>query len=265
MASPSDPPASPSDPAASPSDLEELVGRAADAHLLDADPSLLPATVGRPEELPAAPGGRAIVATGVTLTGVTLLGGIALIAVALITSFSSGADLFRGALFALGIALVATHWGWVHVAELTATRLQAHGLQDVAARRRHWLEGVAPYTREEVVTDVEDDGSIAIVTYRYVPVASRPGHFTFTRLEAAREVHSPDEPAASVTDRAEQLRGQAAERTERERERFLAAADRYETARLQAEDARELTSARAAASRALSEQINANLREPPLT
>jgi hypothetical protein len=48
-------------------------------------------------------------------------------------------------------------------------------------------------------------------------------------------------------------------------ERYMEAADRLETARMLAEDERERLDARRAASQALSEQINANLREPPLS
>jgi hypothetical protein len=79
-----------------------------------------------------------------------------------------------------------------------------------------------------------------------------------------REIHSGEEPAAAVAERAERLRREAALATERELERYLAAADAYETSQLLAEDERERLAARRAASLALSEQINANLRSPPL-
>ena len=60
------------------------------------------------------------------------------------------------------------------------------------------------------------------------------------------------------------MRREAAADTERQRERFRIAADAFETALLDAGDEKERQAARRAASQALSEQINANLREPPL-
>ncbi|MBV8710418.1 MAG: hypothetical protein JOY56_01475, partial [Solirubrobacterales bacterium] len=70
--------------------------------------------------------------------------------------------------------------------------------------------------------------------------------------------------AASVTERAEQLRREAALATERERERYEIAADAYRTALLGRADEEQRRLARRAASEALSGQINSNLREPPL-
>jgi hypothetical protein len=67
-----------------------------------------------------------------------------------------------------------------------------------------------------------------------------------------------------VTERAELLRRDAARETERERERYEIAADAYETALLEQGDEQERLAARRAAAAALSEQINANLRDPPL-
>jgi hypothetical protein len=67
-----------------------------------------------------------------------------------------------------------------------------------------------------------------------------------------------------VTERAELLRRQAAQDTARERERYEAAHDAYEQAMLENADEQERLAAARAASQALSEQINTNLREPPL-
>ena len=53
--------------------------------------------------------------------------------------------------------------------------------------------------------------------------------------------------------------------TERERAGFQEQADKLDWAALAEGEHRERTSEQAAAARALSEQINANLREPPLT
>ena len=68
-----------------------------------------------------------------------------------------------------------------------------------------------------------------------------------------------------MAERAELLRREAAADTDRERQRYEVAADAYETALLNADDEQERRAARRAASEALSQQINANLRDPPLT
>lgn len=214
--------------------------------------------------MPASRARAAIVAAGATMTGLTLIGGLALVIIAVVRAFSSGASVLDGALVALGIALVATHWGWVHVAEGAANAAQLRGARDVAARRVQWLRAIAPYARHEVLTEVEDDGSIAIVSVCYRPVTTAQGRFAFAREVQRRELHAPEEPAAAVAERAERLRHEAAAATERERARFLDAADRHETETLRARDDRELRDARRSAARALSEQINANLRDPPL-
>ena len=60
------------------------------------------------------------------------------------------------------------------------------------------------------------------------------------------------------------LRREAAQDTERERERYQIAADAYESALLDDADEQQRLLAQRAASEALSEQINSNLRDPPL-
>jgi hypothetical protein len=199
------------------------------------------------------------------MTGLSLIGGIALFIVALVDAFSNGASLLDGGLLALGIVLVATHWGWVHVAEASARALEAGQHREIVDHRQRWLQSIAPHTYREVRTEVEADGSIAIVRVAYHPVKVGENRFAFRRVVEHREVHSEEEPAAQVTERAEQLRREAAHDTERELERYLAAADRRQTAQLLAADEQERLDARRAASLALSEQINANLREPPLS
>ena len=68
-----------------------------------------------------------------------------------------------------------------------------------------------------------------------------------------------------MSERAELLRHAAAVDTERERAAFQERADALHWATLAEGEERERTREQAAAARALSEQINANLREPPLT
>lgn len=245
-------------------DLAELVALEPDTRLLDEDFSQLPAAVGAPESLPASLARRRLVALGATLTGVTLIGGLALILLGLVDLIAGGSPATIVAAFVLGIVLVSTHWGWVHVAELTANNVESRRNASLVERRRMWLRSIEPYPRWEVGTSTEPDGSIAIVTVCYRPVRRGERTFTFTREEVSRELHSGDESAVVVTERAELLRHQAAADTNRERARYEAVHDAYHEALLASADEQERLEAVRAVSEALSEQINANLRDPPL-
>lgn len=242
----------------------ELVGCHPDERLLSEDLDKLPEALGRPEPIPPGHARKPIVAVGATLTGVSLVVGIVLIALGAIIGISDGFDLTVILALVLGIGLIATHWGWVHVAELTANRIEGRTQAEIAARRRRWLTTIAPYTRYEVCTSVQDDGSINIDCVRFRPARSGPDSFRFTREIHTSERHAPDEPAAVVSERAEELRRQAAQATERERQRYAIAADAYTTALLGDADAEQRRVAQRAASEALSHQINAHLRDPPL-
>src|SRR5436305_5493333 len=103
----------------------DLLGREPDERLLEDDLRQLPSAVGEPESLPDSPARRRLVGAGATLTGVTLVGGLALIALGLVEAFSGGSAVLTVAALVIGIVLVSTHWGWVHVAELTANTLEA--------------------------------------------------------------------------------------------------------------------------------------------
>jgi hypothetical protein len=245
-------------------DLAELVGSEADARLLGEDLDKLPSEVGRPEDVQPSPARRRVVAIGVTLTGVSLVLGVALTAFGAVDGFASGFDGISLIALIVGIVLITTHWGWAHVAELTGQRLEQRANRDVLDSRQRWLAAIEPYPRWEVTASTDEDGSIAIATTRYLPVPSGEREFTFTKDEVGREHHSADEPAAVVTERAELLRRQAAQDTARERERYEAAHDAYEQAMLENADEQERLAAARAASQALSERINSNLRDPPL-
>src|ERR1700693_3814227 len=104
--------------------LVELSGPEPDERLLSEDLAQLPESVGRPEVLPESASRKRLVGIGATLTGVTLLGGIALIVLSLVLVVSSGFGGAAIAALAAGIALVSTHWGWVHVAEVSADALE---------------------------------------------------------------------------------------------------------------------------------------------
>jgi hypothetical protein len=245
-------------------DLARLVGLEPDNRLLGDDLEKLPDSVGRPDPVPDSPARRRLVALGATLTGVSLIGGLALIVLGVVGAISGASAAATVAAFVIGAVLVGTHWGWVHVAELSATSLESRRNASLLHQRREWLEQIAPYPRWEVSADTGADGSIAIVTVSYRPVVRSDTTFTFVREEVAREVHPGDEPAAAVAERAELVRRQAALDTARERERYEAAHDAYERAVLDNADEQERVAAVRAASEALSERINSNLRDPPL-
>ncbi len=242
----------------------ELVGREPDPRLLSEDLANLPELLGRPETfVPSGARGR-IVGTGATLTAASLVIGCLLVVLGVIDGLASGLDGLPIAIVALGAVLIATHWGWVHVAELTANSIEGRGNAVVEDHRRQWLSTIQPYTHYEISTRVEDDGSIAIDRIAYRPTASGERRFTFTSGVDHEEVHSADEPAAAVAERAESLRREAALDTERERERYQIAADAYESVLLDDADEQQRLLAQRAASEALSNQINSNLRDPPL-
>jgi len=247
-----------------PSNAAEFVGAEPDERLLSEDLDKLPAALGRPEAfVPSRARGR-IVGTGATLTAVSLVAGVLLVALGAIDAVSSGIDAAAVLALVVGGVLIATHWGWVHVAEITANSVEGHNNAEVVGRRRRWLAAIEPYPRLEVSTEVADDGSIAICTVRHRPVRVGEDRFTFTRELQQREVHSPDEPAAAVTERAETLRREAALVNEEERRRYEIAAEAYDAALIGRADEEQRRLARRAASEALSHQINSNLRDPPL-
>jgi hypothetical protein len=242
----------------------EFVGSAPDERLLTEDMDKLPATVGRPDTIvPSRARGR-IVGTGATLTAVSLVAGVILVLLGVIDAVSSGIDAAGVLALVIGALLIATHWGWVHVAEITANSIEGRGNAEVVDRRRQWLASIEPYTTVEVSTEVQDDGSIAICSMRHRPIRAGEDRFTFVRELEHREVHPPDEPAAAVTERAEALRREAALANDQERRRYEIAAEAYETALLGRADEEQRRLARRAASEALSHQINSNLRDPPL-
>ena len=245
-------------------DPANLLECAADEKLFDEAEANLPQSVGRPEPIPPSRTRARVVGIGATLTGFTLLAGIALLALGAIDAISSGLRLLDLFALALGAALIGTHWGWVHVAEASAGAIESRRNRELHARRGQWLQSIEPYTHYEVSSRVEDDGSISIVRVRHRPARSGERSFTFVREIESREVHSSEEPAAAVAERAELLRRKAALDTERERRRFAELADAHQMALLGSSDERQRLAARRAASEALSEQINSKLRDPPL-
>ncbi len=246
-------------------DPAQLLGRTGDERLLEDDGRSLPESMGRPPAFPVTRARSTIVALGATLTGVTLIGGILLTVLGVVAAISSGFGALAWIAIILGVVMVSTHWGWVHVAEFTANSIEAKRHGEIERARFDWLRGLEPYTHYEVITNVAGDGSLTIATVRHRPVETAPGHFTFVREVVDPERHSDEEPAAQITERAEQRRREAALMTQRERARFEAALDDQQRLLLARQDEEEQLRARRVTSEALAEQINTNLRDPPLT
>ena len=112
---------------------EQLVGLVADERLLSEDPAMLPAAVGLPEPIPTRAARRRLVGVGAALTGVTLIGGIALAILGAVELLFDGGGALAVVALVVGLVLASTHWGWVHVAELSATRHRAS--QQLGGRR----------------------------------------------------------------------------------------------------------------------------------
>jgi hypothetical protein len=244
-------------------DPAELVGRHAQKSLLEM--SELPRSLAKPVPLPARTTPGWLVPLGATLTGVTLLLGVALAIFGALDGLASGFDTYSLLALVVGIILASTHWGWVHVAEATVTHLGAQDAASQTERGNEWLTRIAPYSRHEVMTTTEEDGSITILERRHFPVPVGEDAFSFESEIVSSERQPPEAPSAVVAERAELLRRRAAAATERERQRYEVASDAYERSRMRAEDEAERRAAARAASEALTERINANLSDPPLT
>lgn len=245
-------------------DPAELIGREPDERLLHQDLLALPDSVGRPAALVAPPARRLITGAGAALTAVSLLAGIVLIGLGGISGLGAGLSSEAIVELVAGLALVATHWGWVHVSEFVAGALEERCTRETRAERRDWLLGIEPYARFSVQSESAADGSITIITQRHRPVPTGEHSFTFSREVITSEHHHGAEAGAEVAERAELLRREAAAATARERTRFESARNAAALSSLAREDEEQRRAALRAESEALSEQINANLRNEPL-
>ncbi|HLH66008.1 MAG TPA: hypothetical protein VKV27_09910 [Solirubrobacteraceae bacterium] len=245
-------------------DPAQLVGRSAHESLLTADPAQLPDPDGRPGAPPPSAARGRILAAGAAMTAVALIAGAILAAGGIAEGVLGGLGPGPVAMVVVGLVLVLTHWGWVHVAELVGQSLDRRRERAAAQSAALWLASVEPHAACSVASDVRDDGSIELVTVRHVPVACGERHFAFVREIVAREVHGPEEPAAVVAARAEELRRRAAEETASARAQLHVLAEAAESARLAAADEAERLAALRAESRALSDRINERLRDPQL-
>ncbi len=205
-----------------------------------------------------------LVTAGSTLTGATLVGGVAMIV------YGGGQVLLKGGggfdviLAVIGILLVGTHWGWVHIAEYVGLVIDEHQQHGADARSREWLETIAPYPRFSVSTSVLSDASTRVERVLHRPILTPQQTFTFVRETAAEKIYDADTSAEVIAAGVETMRRRARLETDRLRARWEAAASVYEDTLLSAEDDQQRLIAQRAAAVALSEHINASLRDPPL-
>jgi hypothetical protein len=198
------------------------------------------------------------------MTALALIGGCALAVLGVVLAIANGISGLAIAAIVVGVVLVATHWGWIHVAEVAANALSERAGHDWRSRRASWLSSIEPYSRWTVTSSVLDDGRIQIERRHYKPVRLTDRTFGFESEVVESEVHASDEPGAVIAERAETMRHQAALDTNEQEELWRVASDAY-TAELGTHaDAEERRRAEIAASKALSERLNEKLKEPPL-
>ena len=100
-----------------------------------------------------------------------------------------GGGAFDAVLAVIGIVLVATHWGWVHVAEYVGLTIDERQQRAVDETRRDWLATIQPYPRFSVSTSVLDDASTRVERVLHQPVLTAQHTFTFVReIDAERDL-----------------------------------------------------------------------------
>ena len=85
-----------------------------------------------------------------TLTAVTLIGGVALAILGAVELLFEGGGALALVALVVGLVLASTHWGWVHVAEVSALGIERRSNAGVVDRRQAWLHEIAPFTHYEV-------------------------------------------------------------------------------------------------------------------
>ncbi len=241
-----------------------FLGVPADPRLLDEDRLNLPSPEQPSELAVSSRQHERLVAAGSLLTAITLIVGVALLLYAGWQLLFNGGDLIDAGLAGLGILLVATHWGWVHVAEYGGLTIDAHQQRTIDQRAARWLATVQPYPRLSVATSVLADASTRVQRVLHRPVLTPRGTFTFVRETDAEEIYPADAPAEAIATGVETMRREARLRTDHVRELWEAASDAYEAAVFSDHDDQQRLAAQRAAAAALSEHLNAALREPPL-
>jgi hypothetical protein len=241
-----------------------FLGVAPDPRLLNEDLFNLPDAEQRQEPAISTDRHDRLVAAGSLLTGVTLIGGAAMALYGGWQLLFNNGGAFDAVLAVIGILLVATHWGWVHVAEYLGLTIDEHQRRAADARRRDWLAEIQPYPRFSVSTSVLDDASTRVERVLHQPVLTAQHTFTFVRETDDEMTYDADTPAEVIATAVETMRRQARLDTDRLRGHWEAASTAYAAALLSAHDDEQRLAAQRAAATALSEHINASLLEPPL-
>lgn len=245
-------------------DIVAFLGVAADRRLLDEDLANLPEVEQRHVPAVVTHKHDRLVAAGSLLTGTTLIVGAAMLL------YGGGEVLFGSGgaldvvLAVIGVLLVATHWGWVHVAEYAGLTIDERQRREAEVGEREWLATIAPYPRLSVATTVRSDASTRVQRFRHEPVLVTPQTFTFVRHSDAERTYDVDTPAEVIAAGVETMRRQARLETDRLRGNWEAASSAYQAALLSAHDDQQRLTAQRAAATALSEHINTSLLEPPL-
>jgi hypothetical protein len=241
-----------------------FLGVPADRRLLDAGLDGLPDSEPRPVPVVRTERHDRLVAAGSVMTAVTLVGGGALAIYGIEQLLFGAGGALAVVLAVVGLLLVGTHWGWVHVAEYIGLGIDQRQERANVAAVTAWLGMVSPYQRIAVVTSVLADASIRVDRVSYLPVLTSEHTFTFDHATETVAQFDADTPAQVIAERVETLRRQARLETDRRRELWEVGSAAYDAALFSADDDQQQLAAEHAAALALSQHINASLQEPPL-
>ena len=246
------------------SSMVAFLGVAADRRLLDEDLEGLPHAEQRREPAIVSHEHDRLVAAGSTMTGVALIGGGAMLLYGGWQTLWGAGGTLGVVLVLVGLLLVGTHWGWVHVAEYAGLTIDDRRRRSADERADGWLAAIEPYPRFSVATSVLSDASTKVERILHEPVLTARHTFTFVRRTDAEQTYGPDAPAQDIAAGVETMRRQARLDTDRLRELWEAAAGAYAAQVFDADDEQQRLAAQRAAATALSEHLNASLLEPPL-
>src|SRR5438128_7796368 len=186
-----------------------FLGVAADPRLLDEDLINLPDAEQHHEPAISTHKHDRLVTAGSVLTGATLVGGAAMTLYGGWQALFHAGGAFDVVLAVIGLLLVTTHWGWVHVAEYVGLTIDEHQRRAADARRREWLASLQPYPRFSVSTSVLDDASTCVQRVLHRPVLTGQDTFTFVRQTAGEKTYDAATSAEVIAATVETMRRQA--------------------------------------------------------